>query len=135
MLKEKRFEYFSHTADAKFRAYGKNIEEQFSNAAIATFNIMFSPDKIKPIIKKEINLEAKRTESLLYDWIDELLFHLDSKRWFLSRIDKIEIKDNKLHAIVFGDDYKNYNISGHVKGVTYSEMEITKEYVQIVLDM
>ena len=66
----KQFEYLSHTADAKFRAYGKTIEEKFTNAAVATFNIMLNPNKVKPLIKKEITLTAKKTESLLYDWID-----------------------------------------------------------------
>lgn len=134
-MTEKRFEYFPHTADAKFRAYGKNIEEQFTNAAIATFNIMLDTNKVMPIAKKEIELSAKKMESLLYDWIDELLFYLDSEGWFLSKIESVTIKDNKLHAIVYGDDYKKYQTAGHVKGVTYSEMEITDEYVQVVLDM
>ena len=131
----KQFEYLSHTADAKFRAYGKTIEEKFANAAYATFNIMLDPKKVKPLIKKEITLSAKKPESLLYDWIDDLLFYLDSEGWFLAKIEKIEIKDNSLNAIVYGDDYKKYKTEGHVKGVTYSEMEITDEYVQVVLDM
>ena len=131
----KQFEYFPHTADAKFRAYGKNLEEKFCNAAYATFNIMLDPKKVKANEKKEITITFKKTESLLYDWIDELLFYLDSEGWFLSKIEKIEIKDNTLNSVVYGDNYKNYQTAGHVKGVTYSEMEITDEYVQVVLDM
>jgi SHS2 domain-containing protein len=131
----KQFEYLSHTADAKFRAYGKNLEEKFRNAAYATFNIMLDPNKVAPLIKKEITLDAKKTESLLYDWIDELLFYLDSEGWFLGKVENIEIKDGKLTATVSGDDYKKYSTEGHVKGVTYSEMEINDEYVQVVLDM
>lgn len=131
----KKFEYLSHTADAKFRAYGKTLEEKFANAAYATFNIMHDSKKVKPLIKKEITLAAKKTTSLLYDWIDELLFYLDSEGWFLSKIEKIEIKDGKLKATVYGDDYKKYKTEGHVKGVTYSEMDINEEYVQVVLDM
>ena len=130
-----KFEYLSHTADAKFKAYGHNLEEQFINAAYATFNIMFDPNKVEPLIKKEIVLEAKKTESLLYDWIDELLFYLDSEKWFLARIEKLEIKHNKLTATLYGDDYTKYSTEGHVKGVTYSEMEIKESYVQVVLDM
>ncbi len=132
---EKQFEYFPHTADAKFRAYGKDLEEQFKNAAIASFNIMHDPGKVKPAIKKEVSLEANKIESLLYDWIDELLFYLDSEGWLLADIERIEIKDNKLKATVYGDNSIRYKTEGHVKGVTYSEMEITKEYVQVVLDM
>ena len=35
----KRFEVMEHTADAKFKAFGKNDEEKFTNAAVAMFNI------------------------------------------------------------------------------------------------
>jgi SHS2 domain-containing protein len=131
----KKFEYLSHTADAKFRAYGKTLEEKFVNAAYAAFGIMYDSSKVNPLIKKEIILRAKKTESLLYDWIDELLFYLDSEGWFLAKVEKIEIKGGKLKATVYGDDCKKYSTEGHVKGVTYSEMEINDEYVQVVLDM
>ena len=133
--KQKTFEYLPHTADAKFRAYGKSMEEKFSNAAYATFNIMLDPKKVKPAIKKEVTLETNKLTSLLYDWIDELLFLLDSDGWFLSKVESIKIKDNKLKAVLFGDDYTKYKTEGHVKGVTYSEMEITDEYLQVVVDM
>ena len=53
----------------------------------------------------------------------------------MAKIEKIKIKDNSLHATVYGDDYKKYSTEGHVKGVTYSEMEINDDYIQVVLDM
>lgn len=134
-MTEKKFEYLPHTADAKFRAFGKDIEEKFANAAIATFNIMYDPAKVKPKIKKEVTLETNKMTSLLYDWIDELLYFLDSDKWFLAKIENIEIKDGKLKAILLGDNYSNYHTEGHVKGMTYSEMEITDDYVQVVVDM
>ncbi len=34
------YRYVEHTADVKFVAYGKGIEELFSNSAMALFNIM-----------------------------------------------------------------------------------------------
>ena len=134
-MMDKKFEYLPHTADAKFKAYGKDIEEQFSNAAIATFSIMFDPNKVNSKIKKEVVLKTNKLTSLLYDWIDELLYFLDADRWFLSKIEKIEIKDNKLTAVLWGDDYTNYQTEGHVKGMTYSEMEINEEFIQVVVDM
>ncbi len=131
----KQFEYFSHTADVKFRAYGKTIEEQFENAAYASFNLMFDSKKVKPLIKKEIMLNSNKPESMLYDWIDELLFYLDTEGWFLSKVETLKIKGSKLTATVYGDNYKNYDTTGYVKGITYSEMEITPKYVQVVLDI
>ena len=51
----KKYEFLEHTADTKFRAYGKNLEEQFSNAAIALIAVMFDPEKIEEKIIKSIS--------------------------------------------------------------------------------
>ena len=42
-----KFKFLEHTADAKFQAYGKNMEEAFSNAALAMFSIITDTKKIK----------------------------------------------------------------------------------------
>mgnify|MGYP006451174011 FL=1 len=41
----KNYEFLEHTADEKFRAYGKTLEEAFINAALATAKIM-TDDKV-----------------------------------------------------------------------------------------
>ena len=48
-----KFRFLEHTADAKFQAYGKNIEEAFSNAALAMFSVITD---IKKINKKEVKI-------------------------------------------------------------------------------
>ena len=35
-----KFKYLSHTSEAKFQAFGKSIEEAFSNVALALFNML-----------------------------------------------------------------------------------------------
>ena len=68
------YEYLDHTADAKFRAFGKTLEEAFENCAKATFGILTEKQEIKTNIDKGIKIKAKRLESLLYDFIEELLY-------------------------------------------------------------
>lgn len=120
------YEYLEHTADAKFRAYGKTIEEAFINSAKAAFGILIECNKVNPKIEKKITLSAKKTESLLYDFIEELLFMLDVDGFLLSDIKDLSIKDNTLICTAYGDNYKNYEISGNIKSVTYNDMEIKK---------
>ena len=64
----KRFENLSHTADAKFKAFGKNDEEKFTNAAIAMFNIILKTEEINEVKKHEITVSAKTIRGLLYDF-------------------------------------------------------------------
>lgn len=128
-----QYEYLDHTADAKIKAYGK-LEKAFENAVLATFNIITDIKKVQPKIKKQIELETDNKKQLLYDFIDEALFFLDTEGLIFCKA-KINIKENKLTATLEGDYHKNYEVHGNVKSMTYSDMEITDNYVQFVVDL
>lgn len=143
-----KYEFLEHTADAKFRAYGKNIEEAFINSGLAVFSIIINPEKVKTLIKKEIKIIAKQKTSLLYDFIEELLFLLDTEGFLLSKIDDLNIiKEDKfiLTCKLYGDSFKNYdNISGNIKSITYNDMLINENFskekdkkvmIQVVVDL
>jgi SHS2 domain-containing protein len=139
-----KYKFLPHTADAKFQAYGKTMEEAFSNAALAMFSVMTNTEKISPLSEEEINVEGKDMKAVLYAFLEELLFLLDTKKFLLNSIkDIVFIKEGeltKLHAKVTGDiDLQQYDIHGEVKAVTYNEMEITEEdgkvMVQVVVDL
>ena len=36
-----KFKYLEHTADAKFQAFGRTLEEAFANAVLATASLIF----------------------------------------------------------------------------------------------
>src|SRR3989338_1598710 len=91
----KPYIYLEHTADACFKAYGKTLEEAFSNAALATFNIIVDTKKVKPKQKTEIKVKSKRIMALLYDFLDELLYRMDKDRFILSKVESIKIKETK----------------------------------------
>jgi SHS2 domain-containing protein len=132
-----KYKFLEHTADIKFQAFGKTLDKVFENAALAMFNSMYS-GKVKNKIKKMISVEGKDNESLLYNFLEELLFLLDSKNFFLLSC-KVKIKDKKLEAELEGDKAGNYNIELDVKAVTYNSMFVKKEkgkfVVQVVLDV
>lgn len=122
-----KYKYLKHTADAKFRAFGKNIDEVFSNSALAMFNILGETKEVKVTKTKKIKLKARNYEALLYDFLEELLFLLDTENFFLHKVKEIKIsKDFELGAVVVGDSYKNYDIKGDIKAVTYNDMSIRK---------
>ena len=135
-----KFKFLEHTADIKFQAFGDTIEEVFENSALAMFNTMHD-GKIKSKKSFKIKVKGKDFESLLYNFLEELLFLFDSKCFFLAKVEKIEIdgKKFKLEAKVFGDDAKNYEIHLDIKAITYNEMFVQKVknkwVAQVVLDV
>jgi SHS2 domain-containing protein len=134
----KRFEILEHTADGKFRAFGKSREEQFSNAVSAVFSFMFEA-KVASKVEKEININAKDEKALLYKWIEEFLYLLDADSFLPAKVKEIKISKSKgvfmLNAVVLGDASNKYKSVGSVKAVTYAEMELGTDFVQVVVDL
>jgi len=134
-----KFKFLEHTADIKFQAFGKSVEDVFKNSALAMFNSMYD-GKVKEIKSFKINVKGKDFESLLYNFLEELLFLFDSENFFVSKIKNIKItKDFKLSAEVFGDNTENYEVHLDVKAITYNEMFVKKQgnkfIAQVVVDV
>ncbi len=139
-----KFKFLQHTADAKFQAFGKSLDEAFSNAALAMFSVMFETDKIKPKVTKTIEVKASNKESLLYNFLEELLFYLDSETFFLHKVTTLKISKHNGDLILFSEvigdtDLSKYEIHSEVKAVTYNEMFVKQEkdkfVVQVVVDL
>lgn len=135
----RKYEFFEHTADMKFRAFGRTLNQAFENSALAMFHIM-SQNKIKSKIKKRIKVKGNDLENLLYNFLEKLLVLLDSEDFFLAKSKiKIDRRDMILTAELFGDSVKNYETIIDVKAVTYNQMFVKKEkkfwVCQVVLDV
>jgi len=139
------YKYLEHTADVKFIAIGKTLEEAFTDSAKATTGVMFeNVKKIQKNTKIKVEISAKKIESLLYDFISEMIYILDTKGILICDLNdlKIEKKDNLyfLKGYFLGDNYKNYKTNSLVKSMTYNDMEIKKLEnnsfsIQVVLDI
>ena len=139
----KKFEFLDiTTADTAFAAYGKDLNEVFANAALAMFEVMINTKQIKPEIKKTVEIKAQDLKSLLFDWLNELLFYFGSENLVFSKFDpKIDKKSFKLNAICWGEkiDLKRHEIKTEVKATTYHKMKIKKTKqgwsTQVILDI
>lgn len=136
-----RFKFLEHTADVKYEAYGKTLEEAFESAALAVHTVI-TQDKVKALISKKIKVKAKTKRALLYDFIEEIVVLMDTDNILISDVKlKISGKEGSysLEADVKGDLYKNYECHGAIKSMTYSDMEIKEEKnkvkLTIVLDI
>ena len=133
------YEFLPHTADVKFRAYGKSLEEAFSNAALALTSIIVEPEKVEGKVEKVIEVSAEDDKALLYDFLEQFLVLLDTDEFVMHEVKEISIEDLKLKAKVTGDNVNNYKPETHIKAITYQEMEIQEEdgkfMVQVVPDL
>ena len=138
-----KFEFLDHTADTKVRAYGGTLEEAFGNVVLASTMVMTSPDKIQGVVMKKVSVSASNIKALLYDFIEEILFLLDTEGFIVKeslnlRIVKSE-KGFELFCELLGDFIREeYDVHSAIKAVTYSEMEIIEGdnfIIQVVFDL
>ena len=138
-----KFEFLEHTGDLKFRAYGKNLEELFENCALAVSEIFSRRIIIKENKKKSFVLSEKDYESLLYQFIEQLIYLFDADEFVVSRVKvKIDEENGKIemNANVFGDDTSNYKDLDSIKSPTYAEMYVKHKKdktweAQVVVDV
>lgn len=142
-MKKKKFRYLDHTADAKFRAYGNSEEEAFQNAAVALVNLMWNPDEIESREKKNIHVTGRDKKQLLVNFLEEILFLLESHDFLVHTVEDLSISQDEkgygLRVSFSGDRASGgYEIFGSIKAVTYSDMMIKRNngcVIQVVVDM
>lgn len=135
-----KYEFLEHLSDAKFKAYGKSFEECFSNAAEAMTKVMTDPEKIEEKLTKSMQVTGTDLKQLLYSFLEELLFLVDTQGFLLHRVSSIQItpkgKGYFLSATLSGDEISpKYEMKTGIKAVTYMDMEVHENYVQVVVDI
>ena len=136
----KNYEYFDVTADIGFRAYGESLNEAFENAGLAIFNIISDTSNIEP--SKEISFKIRSEDeiSLLYDYLEELLFYHEVEFMLFSEF-HVEIDNNlQLKATIKGEsiDWDKHERKTEIKAITYHMMQISKNdvvTVQAIVDL
>ena len=136
----KPYEFLPHTADVRIRAYGKTLGEAFTNCAYAATDVITDHTKVEEVVEKLIEVKSENQEALLYDFIEQFLILLDSEGFLLSEVKSLEIEGNKLSAHVAGDtNPEKYEVSTHVKAMTYQEMDIKEDkdgfVINFILDI
>jgi len=121
----KKYKFIEHTADIKFKVSGSNLKKIFENTTLAVSEILAKGNKIKSTKKKIIKIKGSDNEKILYSLIDEIIYHLDAKKFITTKA-KVKLDKFGLSAELYGDDSKNYKNLGHIKAATYSEMYIKK---------
>jgi SHS2 domain-containing protein len=140
---EQRFRFLDHTADAKFQAFGRTMEEAFANAALATASLMWDVDAIPKRVRHPLSVRGRDLEQLLVQFLQEIIYLFETKMFLLGSAEELKIKESdhgySLEAVFSGDDRPGeHNIFGEVKAVTYNEMKIENNdriTLQVVVDI
>ncbi len=123
------FQILEHTADIGFRARGRTRCEMFSSAALALESIALDLSGVRPAQLYPLAVTGEDDESLLVNWLSEVLYHLDGKRVAFGRFEIDEITPTALRGRGWGEprDAARHPPRLVVKGVTYHQLKIAKD--------
>jgi len=129
------FEEIPHTADVKFRVHAPTPDELFSESVSALMQVMYGPDR-QGGRERQVTLEADDSESLLHDFLSEILFISETERLVVASA-KVTITKRHLNATLFGEtfDPARHRDGTEVKGISYSGLRITRNANGYMLDI
>ena len=131
----KKFEYLDHTADIQLHSWGDSLNEAFEQCALAMFGYMTDIDGVLPKRREEIKATGHDMDSLLFCFLDELLFLSASDNYFMAR--EVQITDLvrgsgsegvwSIEAVAYGEDFDKKRHGGQgteIKAITYCNMKV-----------
>ncbi|MBV9306772.1 MAG: archease [Acidobacteriaceae bacterium] len=136
-----QFEILEHPADIGFRAYGQSLEELFANCAHALISIIFDPADIALKHHWELEAESSDLESLLVNWLNEVLFYVDTRRTAFRSLAVSFPRSLQVSCAACGElrDPVKHPVRLSVKAVTYHQLKISRVqeswYAEVYVDI
>jgi len=139
------FRFLEHVSDVFIEAWGDSLEEAYTQAARAFYEVVSSMDGVEPRVERVLEVEGADLEELLYNFIESLIILFDSEGFLASEVEVVGMgrRDGGfgLRARLRGEPYDpaRHRHGTHVKGVTYHMMEVESEppvkRVRLLLDI
>ncbi|MEM4254473.1 MAG: archease [Candidatus Woesearchaeota archaeon] len=131
------------TADLAFEAVGKDLNDLFTNAALAVFESQAKLETVEPKVTKKIVMENEDIGQLLFEFLNEIIFFKDAEQLIFKTV-KVAITKNKAYKLVAelkGEkiDPKKHKLGNDLKAVTmhmFSVEETPKGWkCRVVIDI
>ena len=137
----RRFKFLDHTGDLGIEIYGQNLRELFENAGESLFHVITDPSTVEEKVEKEITLNYGDLETLMVDWLSELLYLHDTEGLLLRRWQVRRIGEGCFEATTWGEFFHEgrHKIRTGVKAVTFHQLEVKEKggrwQARVILDL
>ncbi|HXK04628.1 MAG TPA: archease [Verrucomicrobiae bacterium] len=120
------FELLEHPADIGFRAFDESLPGLFANCALALLSIACDLSAVQPANRYRLWVSSGDRESLLVDWLNEVLYWFDGKRIALESFQIDHLDETSLIATALGEprDPVRHPAKLIVKAATYHQLRI-----------
>lgn len=123
-----RFELLDHPADIGFRVHAGTREELYASAAHALVSLILDASRIEAKQEVQIEAEGGDFDSLLVNWLNEVLYYTDSKRLALGSFEIAPLERYRIRCVARGEPRDREKHPGKlvVKAVTYHQLKIAR---------
>jgi SHS2 domain-containing protein len=123
-----RWEHFEHDADVGVRGWGETRAQAFEQAAVAMTAAVTDPALVRPLNRVELALEGDDEELLLADWLNALVYEMDTRRMLFGHF-SVRIDGRGLAAVADGEplDVERHRPAVEVKGATLTELKVARQ--------
>jgi len=130
-------------ADLAFEATGKDLNDLFTNAAMAMLTSQADVKTVTAKITKKVVLENEDVSQLLFDFLSEIIYFKDAEQFVFKTV-KVAVTKNAVYKLVAdlkGEkiDQKKHKLGNDLKAVTYHEFKVEQTpkgwRCQVVVDI
>ena len=124
--------WFDHTADVGLEVSAPSLQDIFSTAALALFDLLIETDAHREqpeFNERAIALQAADPPELLVRWLSELLYLHESANLVFRRLKVTHLSHGQLIGVVIWEsfDRAHHRVRREVKGVTYHQVCVEQE--------
>ena len=103
-------------------------KEAFANAARALFYLIVELETIEPRETVSVQAQGSDAESVLVNWLGELLFLHDAEGWLFRDFEIVEFQDHSVTALAYGERFQagRHQTKALVKAITYHQLALEK---------
>ena len=120
------YEIVEHTADEGIRVTAAGLEPFFRDAAAGMFDIMCGGAVDGWDTQHHVSIQAADLEDLLVDWLSELLYLFEVKKFIFQDAVFDSLHDTALEAKVTGLSFRGRLAGSEIKAVTYHLLDIRR---------
>ncbi|XP_044266403.1 protein archease-like [Tribolium madens] len=129
-----KYEYLDHTADVQLHAWGDSLKEAYEQCGLAMFAYMTEINTVEIKQCSEIEATGHDLDSLLFHFLDELLFLFSCEPFLIcSKLVITEFitegEELKIKCKCYGEEFTlgKHPQGTEVKAITYSAMQIIND--------
>ena len=117
------YSFREHPADVQLHVVAENRVELFEAAAMGMMEFLFGPDVLRaePEQWVPVMVESSDVETLLIDWLSELLFIASTN---YSAVVKVRVEESESYRVRAQAGLRKAIASDDIKAVTHHELSV-----------